>query len=191
LLLLLALFGTLRKDRGVEFIAGQWPLLVTAATFLLMLSLFSNTQIGIRHILPVVAIFVVLSAGAFASWAELSLRRRVLLGMCVLWSAVSVATYYPHMIPYFNEIVTDRRLAYRYLADSNLDWQQDQWVVDRFLQANPDVVLNPPRPVAGRVLVSANLMAGVFPRTADYWMRTRGAMPVAHVGYAHLLFDLK
>jgi hypothetical protein len=95
------------------------------------------------------------------------------------------------MIPYFNEWVTDRKWAYRYLADSNLDWEQNHWVVERFLKANPDVKLNPLQPTAGRVLVSANLMAGVFPLTADYWLRTRNATPVAHVGYAHLLFDLK
>jgi len=92
------------------------------------------------------------------------------------------------MIPYFNEIVTDRRLAYRFLADSNLDWGQDAWIVDSFLKSNPDVRLDPDHRVTGRVLVRANLMAGAFPRKADYFVRVEGLKPVAHVGYAHLLF---
>ena len=29
----------------------------------------------------------------------------------------------PH-IPYFNELLTDRKMAYHLLADSNLDWGQ-------------------------------------------------------------------
>jgi hypothetical protein len=94
------------------------------------------------------------------------------------------------MIPYFNEIVADRKTAYRYLADSNLDWEQDTWIVERFLKSNPDVILNPRQRVAGRVLVSANLAAGVWPRKADYFVRLERLKPVAHVGYGHLLFSV-
>ncbi len=96
------------------------------------------------------------------------------------------------MIPYFNELLTDRKMAYRFLADSNLCWGQDTWLVQNFLKNNPDVVLDPPRPVTGRVLVNANLLAGVAPAKADYWLRQNRDMPapIAHVGYAHLLFSI-
>jgi hypothetical protein len=36
------------------------------------------------------------------------------------------------MIPYMNEWVRDRRLSYKILADSNLDWGQDSDVVEEF-----------------------------------------------------------
>ena len=94
------------------------------------------------------------------------------------------------MIPYFNEIVADRKLAWHYLADSNLDWGQDWWVVQRFLKENPDVVLDPPHRVPGRVLVSANLLAGTWPKKADYFMRVEGLQPIGQVGYAHILFEI-
>jgi len=188
LLLLLGLWWTARHRRLADFLVGEWLLLVTAGVILLMLSLFSRSQIGIRHILPVLAIFVILSGGAFADVLTSSWRQRVLLAACLLWTVVSVASYFPHMIPYFNELLTDRRAAYRFLADSNLDWNQDKQEVQDFLRSNPDVVLNPPQPVTGRILVSANFMAGVIPRKADYWVRRNGLKPVAQVGYAHLLF---
>jgi hypothetical protein len=92
------------------------------------------------------------------------------------------------MIPYFNEIVIDRKMAYRYLADSNLAWGQDEWVVERFLKENPDVILNPMEPVTGRILIDANFPAGVRPKNADHFLRLMGIPPVAHVGYGHLLF---
>src|SRR5436305_1063618 len=87
------------------------------------------------------------------------------------------------MIPYFNEVLTDRKMAYRFLADSNLDWGQDEWVVEKFLKSNADVVLDPRQPVVGRILVSANLLAGVEPRKGDYWLRRNTPKPVAQVGY--------
>ena len=100
------------------------------------------------------------------------------------------------MIPYFNEILTDRRMAYRYLADTAI-WNggRADWVVGRFLARNPDVhfifrnvALNPHQRVAGRVLMSANVAAGVFPPGADNFVRRERLLPVAQVGYGYLLF---
>jgi hypothetical protein len=190
LVFLLALLWILRNRRSSELLAGEGPLLLTAALFWIVLSLFSRTQIGIRHVLPALVIFTILSGAAFHGWAGFSSRRKLLLAGCLAYAAISVASYFPHMIPYFNEIVTDRKMAYRYLADSNLAWGQDEWVVQRFLKENPDVILNPEQPVTGRILIDANFPAGVRPRKADHFLRLMDIRPVAHVGYGHLLFVL-
>jgi hypothetical protein len=188
LILLLSLVWVFRNRRPAEFLAGEGLLLAAAGVFWIMLSFFSKTQIGIRHVLPGLAIFAILSGGAFQAWASFSSRRKLLLGGCLVYAAISVGSYFPHMIPYFNEILTDRKLAYRFLADSNLDWGQDDWEVGRFLKNNPGVILNPEQPVSGRILITANYLAGVFPPKADHFLRVEGAKPVAHVGYAYLLF---
>ena len=188
-LLILGLVWIFRNRRTAGLLlANEGLLLITAGVFLAMLSLFSKTQIGIRHILPVLAIGAILSGAAFAEWARFSARRKLFLAGCLLYVVVSVSSYFPHMIPYFNELIPDRKLAYRYLADSNLDWGQNDWLVERFLKSNPDVILDPEQRVAGRILVSANLLAGVSPPKADYFLRLEGLQPIAHVGYAHLLF---
>jgi hypothetical protein len=163
-------------------------LLITAVVILVPLSL-GHTQIGIRHMLPVLAFFTVLSGAAFQGWSTFTRRRKLLLGGCLLYAAISVASYFPHMIPYFNEIVYDRKFAYRYLADSNLDHGQALWVADRFLKANPDVAFNPDQPVSGRFLMSGNILAGAWPKSADNFARVKGLKPVGQVGYAYFLFD--
>ena len=188
LLLVLGLVWIFRHRRPADLLDGEGLLLAAAGVFLIIPSLFSKSQVGIRHILPALVIFAILSGGAFQAWAGFPLRRRLLLAGCVLYAAVSVGSYFPHMIPYFNEILTDRKLAYRYLADSNLDWKQDAWEVQRFLKNNPDVILEPKERVTGRILVNANLLAGVWPPKADYFVRAEGIQPVAQVGYAHFLF---
>src|SRR5262249_17727584 len=188
LLLAFSAVWLLRNRKFRLFLTGEFPLLATAAVLVFMLSFFSRTQIGIRHILPVLVMSVILSGAAFKEFGQASGRKRVFLAACLLFTMISTATYFPHLIPYFNEIVSDRKMAYSYLADSNLDWDQDQWIVDEFLRKNPDVKLNPDTPVSGRILVSANFMAGVRPLYADYWLRQRGLKPVAHVGYGHVLF---
>lgn len=96
-------------------------------------------------------------------------------------------TYYPNVIPYMNEWVVDRRQSYKILADSNLDFGQDGDLVHDFLTRNPDVMLDPPKPVPGRVLVSVNHLVGVWRGYVPmYWLLRY--QPAACVGYGHLLF---
>jgi hypothetical protein len=187
-LLLLGLVWIVRHRSLTEFLAGEGPLLTTAAVLLVVCSFYNNTQVGIRHILPVLVIFLIVSGAAFVRFTESTWRRKVLLGGCLVYVAASVGSYFPHMIPYFNEIVSDRKMAYRFLADSNIDWGQNQFEVAAFMKSHPDVALDPPQPVEGWVLVRANYVAGVEPKKTEYWLRLRGLRPVAHVGYAHLLF---
>jgi hypothetical protein len=92
------------------------------------------------------------------------------------------------MIPYMNEWVHDRRLSYRILADSNLSWGQNTDVVEAFLRENPDVKLDPPEPVAGRILVDGNRLTGVRRKGPSSVYLARRYRPVAQVGYAHFLF---
>ena len=151
------------------------------------MSFFSRAQIGIRHILPALAIETIIAGAAFANFHSKPWPQKALLSSLVLWLAGSVASYYPQMIPYMNEWVHDRRLAYKITADSNLDWGQDMEIVNQFLKDNPDVIFEPKKPVSGRILVGANRLTGV-----DRWGPPLTFLskyqPVAQVGYAHFLF---
>ncbi len=186
ILFLIGLVWICRHRKLDDFIAGEGPLLIAATILVVCLSFFSRAQIGIRHILPALAIETIIAGAAFVNFSSKPWPQKTLLSILVLWLAGSVASYYPHMIPYMNEWVADRRFAYRILADSNLDWGQDGAVVDEFLKKNPDVILEPPMPVSGRVLVGANRLTGVdrWP-PATFFSKYR---PVAQVGYAHFLF---
>jgi hypothetical protein len=175
-----------RNRKLDDFVMGEGLLLTAAGILVLWLSFFSKAQIGIRHILPALAIETIIAGAAFRGLRSKPWLQKALLAGLVLWLAGSMASYYPQMIPYMNEWVHDRRFAYRILADSNLDWGQDGNVVAEFLRNNPDVVLDPPKPAAGRVLVGANRLTGVdWWDSAAYMQRYQ---PVAQVGYAHFLF---
>jgi 4-amino-4-deoxy-L-arabinose transferase-like glycosyltransferase len=193
LLLLLRLVELRRRRPFADVMFGEGLLLLAAGGLVAYLSFFNRAQIGIRHILPALAIAVVIGAGAFARFPSLPRWRQIGLGLLVVWLAVSTMRYYPHLIPYMNEWAGDRRLAYRLLADSNLDWGQNEPLVRDFLARNPDVVLNPGEPVCGRVLMSANRLTGVTgtPRNGKSPAWAWSYEPVAHVGYAHFLFDIR
>jgi hypothetical protein len=81
-------------------------------------------------------------------------------------------------------------MAYRVLADSNLDWGQAGWYLERYLQAHPEAKLNPTGPVTGTVVVEVNDLVGIT-KDADFyrWLR-EGYRPVGTIAYAYLIFNL-
>jgi 4-amino-4-deoxy-L-arabinose transferase-like glycosyltransferase len=178
------------RHRSRDFLFSEGLILATAAVLVLWLSLFSKAQVGIRHILPALAIEVIIAAAAFSHFSAASrLKKVVLLGL-VVWLGVSTFSYYPNLIPYMNEWVTDRRLSYKIVADSNLDWGQDMGTVLDFLKHNPDVVLDPDQPVSGRILVGADRLVGVSPKDKGPLTWALRYEPAAQVGYAHFLFNI-
>jgi Dolichyl-phosphate-mannose-protein mannosyltransferase len=187
ILCLLGLVWTWKNRRYQELLTAEGVLLVAAAMLFIWFSLFRKSELGIRNILPVLAINIVIAGAAFSSFAVKPLRTRILLGLLVLWMCVSTMSYYPNMIPYMNEWVFDRKQSYKILVDSNLDFGQDGDLVHEFLERNPDVILDPQRPLPGRVLVSVNRLVGEWHGYEPMLWLLR-YKPVAHVGYGHLLF---
>lgn len=177
-----------KPNPGLRLAEGL--LLASLCVLVAGLSLFSKAQIGIRHILPALAIEVIIAGSVLSQWESSSSRKKSVLGLLMLWLAVSTFSYYPHMIPYMNELVLDRKLSYRILADSNLDWGQNLAQVHQFLKDNPDVDFNPDVPVAGRILVSANRLVGVAPEQKGPLLWALRYRPVGHVGYAHFIFEI-
>jgi hypothetical protein len=177
----------LRNRKRGDFATGEGLLLVSAAVLVIWLSCLSKAQMGIRHILPALAIETIIAGAPFSRFPSKPWPQKALLGGLVLWLAGSVASYYPQMIPYMNEWVGDRRYAYKILADSNLDWGQDQAIVDDFLRKHPDVVLDPQGPAVGHVLVRANRLTGIYGWDSATYI-AQHYQPVAQVGYAHFLF---
>jgi 4-amino-4-deoxy-L-arabinose transferase-like glycosyltransferase len=111
------------------------------------------------------------------------------LGLGAAWLVVSVLSWHPHYLSYFNELLPDRKRAWRLLADSNLDWGQSEAYVADWLAAHPQAVRDPPEPRAGLVLVRANFLTGVLAGERFAWLR--GLDPVGHVGYSNLVFEVR
>jgi hypothetical protein len=81
--------------------------------------------------------------------------------------------------------------AYRYLADSNLDWEDHGHYIAEFQRRHPEmsITIEPARgkPVPGWILVGANGLVGIFEPERYRWLR-EGFVPVREVTYSHLLY---
>ena len=173
----------------------RWPpgsrldaafLLIPFAAFLLFFSLAVDPQIGIRYLLPGLPFLAVAAAAVLAPAARV---KGVLVGVLATWYVMSTLSYHPHYMSYFNELIGRRVNAYRYLADSNLDWEDRSYDIARFRARHPEMrlVVEPDQPRAGYVLVGANKLVGVYDQERYRWLR-ENFEPVGSVGYSYLLF---
>ena len=172
------------------FFHNEWFLFAPVLFFTLYFNLFYRAQIGIRFFLVVTPLLLVFCGSLLRGWRGFGRERWGLVATLSLYLVASVLSYFPHYIPYFNELVPDRRFAYKILADSNLDWGQDGWYVQQYLASHPQTHVDPERPTAGEILISANNLVGITAKPDTYrWLRDH-FQPVGTVGYAYLIFEV-
>ena len=163
-------------------------LLVPMLVYWVYFNFFFSTQVGIRYLLPVFTLATIF-CGRFLATPASKLRQYAAV-ILAGWVAVSALSYYPHFISYFNEFVPDRKLAYRHLADSNLDWRGNEWYLNEYIRHHPGVIVDPRKPQAGRIVVPVNALVGVNRSPEEYrWLRERFT-PVDHVAYSYLVYDV-
>lgn len=96
------------------------------AALLLGISMLSNLNLGIRHLLAIYPLFALMACPGFARP-----RPRLAL-LLVAWHLVESLAAHPDYLPYFNQTVRGR--PERYLLDSALDWGQDLERLRRYLR---------------------------------------------------------
>jgi len=187
---LVALFGYFwrRDPASAALRQDEIFLLVPMLLYWMYFNFFFNAQIGIRHVLPVFALAIIF-CGRFLIQPQPKLGTYAAV-VLVFWVAVSTFSYYPHFLSYFNEFVLDRKLAYRRLADSNLDWRGNQYYLVEYVRHHPDTIVDPRKPQAGRIVVPVNALVGVNRNPEEYrWLREHFE-PVDHIAHSYLVYDV-
>ncbi len=107
--------------------AGGWTL-VFPPLFFLLWSMTSHINIGLRHIFPTY-VFLPLTVGSLVAAAQRwrpRPARWAIVGAVIIPIMVAVAAW-PNTIGYFNSFGGGTTGGYRFVLDSNLDWNQDIW----------------------------------------------------------------
>ena len=150
LLIWIASFGVLifRFTRKI-FLNKEIFLLVPILYFLFYLSLFYNTQVGIRHIIFIFPLLFVHSGSVIN--LIIKKKKEIILFLASGWQFISVALFFPHFLPYTNELIINKKYAYKKLADSNICYGEGKKYLHQFLEANKTAVYLPDKPQAGKM----------------------------------------
>ena len=114
-----------------------------------------------------------------------------LAGVAAATALVENVAYAGNPLSFTNAAVQPKRLAYRLLADSNLDWGQnrdrlEQWLAERDWRV---VRVDPVHILPGRNVIGVNTLAGVGHFEQHRWVREH-LQPQGHLGHTWLWYDV-
>ena len=189
LLLAAAIWMTI-KSKHYSMASDETVLLLTSAIIFCFFSFCTTAQIGIRYILPMYP-FLYVFMGKIVSKEMTSLKSYAVAGLSIYLVASSIS-YYPHYISYFNELCWDRTRSYKYLADSNLDWGQNNLYLVEYLELhqNEKIQVDPVQPVSGKVIVDVDDLVGIGQDASRYkWLRDNFE-PAGNIAYSWLIYEI-
>jgi len=184
------IFYFTRKKYRERFFANDIFLFLPILFFTIYFNFLFNIDIGIRYYLVLFPLLFVFCGSLFTGWRQFSKTQKTLSVALAAYLILSTFSYFPHFIPYFNEFLTDRRQAYKILADSNLDWGQSEGLLQEYLASNPDAIQNPVQPTSGLIIASVNELVGVLGRPERYaWLR-ENFEPDDTIAYTYLVYNI-
>jgi hypothetical protein len=191
LIYLLAIFFYIHDpQRRKTFFSDDVFLFVPVIFFALYYNFFFNAQIGIRYYLVVFPYLYIFSGYLFKDFNALPILKKTLALASMIYLAFSVFSYYPNFLAYFNEIVWDRLQAYRYLADSNIDWGQNSDELNEYLSAHPQAVYAPEKIQSGQIVVGVNQLTGIHGEPERYRWLWDNFQPVDSISYTYLIYQI-
>ena len=109
-------------------------LLAPGVTLFVFVSLQSGFSRHFRYVLPALPCFYIMASSVFSERTRLDRTWfRALAFGCVVWFVASALSVFPHSLSYFNALAGGPRNAWRYFLESNLDWGQDGYALQAWL----------------------------------------------------------
>jgi 4-amino-4-deoxy-L-arabinose transferase-like glycosyltransferase len=163
-----------------------WNLALHLAYF----SFVFRAQLGYRFVLMLVPLAYVLAAAGLAH-AGLTRRTRLALAAAAAAAVIENAAYLGNPLAFTNAAVQPKRLAYRLIADSNVDWGQDrERIAATLVRAGAGhTILDPLHVLPGHNTLGLNALAGVFDFERHRWVREHLA-PAGHFRHTYLWFEI-
>lgn len=191
LLILMGIISLIRDRKELKFWQNEAFLVVPSVIFFIILSK-ANLQLGIRYILLIFPFLFMIASRVMIGWNVAKIRYRIFISILLIYLLISNLLYFPHYLAYFNELLVNRKMGYAILADSNIDWGQNDNYIIKYLEDNPETmytsliqkmiikpneleskfnserVFNLSNPQAGKLLIGSNELVGIVGDAAYY-----------------------
>ncbi len=118
----------LYRSRGREMLFLLVPPLIFFAV-----SLTSELNIGVRHILPVYPFFILIAAAGACAWSRKYSSARYFLIALLIFHFITAWRTAPNYLAFANDFWGGTNNTYRLLDDSNVDWGQNFKLVGEYL----------------------------------------------------------
>ena len=187
LLILLISAGIYVKQRKFSIQSPGFIISIGLLYYFFIFSFLNTVQIGIRHILFVYPLLYVMAA-------KISLLKpgkafNILLLFFTVYYVSTFYYFFPNLISYSNELIMDKKYAYKIMADSNIDYGQGWYTVENYLKTHPDIHLADTIAKQGKFLIRVNDYLDINGNHKYSWLSN--FKPMGHVDHSFLLFNIK
>jgi len=135
-------------------------------------------------------LFILLVSGLVNSvFFKKNVFMRFFVGFLVCWYIYESFFIYPHYLAYFNQFIGGPKNGYKYLADSNLNWGQDNEVARKYFSRHKEIKVNPVKPTIGEIAVNTSFLN--VDNDKNFWLRQIKKEPIDNINYTWLIFDIK
>jgi Dolichyl-phosphate-mannose-protein mannosyltransferase len=185
-LIVWSLFLLFSKQRLRTIAHKEAFLLFPVAYFFFQMDLFYKSQTSIRQIIFIFPLLYV-CCGILIQHITLPWTKGLLASLCVLY-LVSVLSYFGDYVPYTNEFIPDKKMAYRIVGGANLDFGQGKYQLADYLHMHPEVFPVGPQPRPGKQYIAIEEFTDVWNRHRADWIKPFS--PVGHIAHCYLIFDI-
>lgn len=187
---LLAIFFFLKSPW--EYIKLKFPVVLLAFTWLFLFSYLSfifRAQVGLRYAflcLPIAYVLISITIAKSIGKNKLNVLALAITAFALL----ELVPYFGNLLSFTNSIVNDKRLAYYYVVDSNLDWFQNhqstiEVAKNRYSSKIP---IDPSTISPGINAITVNKLAGVMFNWDQYkWLR-ENLTPIETINHTLLIY---
>jgi hypothetical protein len=116
---------------------------------------------------------------------------KALAAGAVVYTFISVALYYPFIIPYTNEFVGDKKMVFTKFIDSSIDYGQSDSSIAKFVANNAGYKLASPVPDTGKYAVVMAQAVNNYLRNNNPYNWYQKLKPKGLYRYVILLYDIK
>lgn len=156
--------------------------------FLLTLGIQNNVQIGIRHAIMVYPLLYVL-CGFIINIVFFQQRIKLLVMMLIAYSLATFYYFFPNLISYSNEFIPIKKNAYKVMADSNIDFGQGWYALERYLKEHTDVQIITPDSKPGIFVIGINDYLDLKGNQQYSWIYN--VKPDDQINHCFLLFRIR
>ena len=178
--------SSIKKKKNI-----YWYPLALSAGFMLYSGFFNPFQSGIRHMLAIYPCILLLAgAGIAYIYKHIKYNSAVLLVLGG-WYAASWLYYFPHLLPYTNELVQPKKAVFNFTCDTNVDYCQNREHLLVFLKEHPDYTVFEGQLKPGKYVIEIRtLLYHVdFAKDARFqWLAKQ--TPAGHERFSLLLYEI-
>jgi hypothetical protein len=166
-------------------------LLGSLVGFLAFFSFYFRTQTGLRYVLMCAPLGYLLAAPELGRWAQSAGRGAILVGAVVALALLETGGYFGNQLSFTNLVILPKKSAYRWIADSNVYWGQNDSRNWKILEAHQVTDrFEPPHILPGVNVFRLNTIPGFWENHAQHqWVR-ENLEPKRHLNHTYLWYEV-